>query len=67
MSLITSPKLDKKLPQVLYYEDLEKLLNSIDDNTVIGLRNNLILIYNKDILNDIYGSDHCPIILEIEI
>lgn len=43
MSLITSPKLDKKLPQVLYYEELEKLLNSIVDDTIIGLRNNLIL------------------------
>lgn len=43
MSLITSPKLDKKLPQVLYYEELEKLLNSIDDDSVIGVRNNLIL------------------------
>ena len=43
LSLITSPKLDKKLPQVLYYEELEKLLNSINDDTIIGLRNNLIL------------------------
>lgn len=43
MSLITNPKLDKKLPQVLYYEELEKLLNTINDDSVVGLRNSLIL------------------------
>lgn len=43
MSLITSPKLDKKLPQVLYYEDLDKLLNISNDDNIIGLRNGLIL------------------------
>lgn len=42
-SLITSPKLDKKLPQVLYYEDLDKLLNIPNDDNIIGLRNSLIL------------------------
>ena len=28
MSLVSGPKLDKKLPKVLYYEELEKLLNN---------------------------------------
>lgn len=43
MSLVSGPKLDKKLPKVLYYEELEKLLNIEEDNDVISLRNNLIL------------------------
>lgn len=43
MTLITSPKLDKKLPQVLYYDELEKLLSIPDEESIIGLRNSLIL------------------------
>lgn len=41
--LISNPKLDKKLPKYLNYEDTEKLLNSFDNNNIIGLRNSLIL------------------------
>lgn len=43
MSLVSGPKLDKKLPKVLYYEELEKLLNVEEDDDVISLRNCLIL------------------------
>ena len=42
-SLISNPKLDKKLPKYLNYEDIEKLLNAFDNNNYIGLRNSLIL------------------------
>lgn len=41
--LIENPKLEKKLPKYLYYEDIEKLLNIPDLNTDIGIRNALIL------------------------
>ncbi len=43
MSLISSPKIEKKLPQILNYQDLEKLLDSPDENTLIGSRNRLLL------------------------
>lgn len=43
MILIENPKLEKKLPKFLYYEDIEKILNISDLNTDIGIRNSLIL------------------------
>lgn len=43
MILISNPKLEKKLPKFLNYEDTEKLLNAFDNNNYIGLRNSLIL------------------------
>lgn len=43
MILISNPKLDKKLPKYLNYEDTEKLLNAFDKNNIIGIRNSLIL------------------------
>lgn len=43
MILITSPKIEKKLPKFLNYEDTEKFLNAFDNNNYIGLRNSLIL------------------------
>lgn len=43
MTLITTPKLDKKLPQVLYYDDLDKLLNIPNGDTFKDLRDSLIL------------------------
>lgn len=43
MTLITTPKLDKKLPQVLYYDDLDKLLSIPNGDTVKDLRDGLIL------------------------
>lgn len=42
-TLISNPKLDKKLPKYLNYEEINKLLNSFDNNNYIGLRNSLIL------------------------
>lgn len=42
-TLISNPKLDKKLPKYLNYEDIDKLLNAFDNNNYIGLRNSLIL------------------------
>ena len=43
MVLIQNPKLEKKLPKYLYYEDMEKILNIPDLNTDIGIRDALIL------------------------
>ena len=43
MLLISNPKLSKKLPKYLNFNDLEKLLNSYDNNSCIGIRNSLIL------------------------
>lgn len=43
MLLITNPKIEKKLPQFLNYQDLEKLLESPDAKTVIGVRDRLLL------------------------
>ena len=42
-TLISNPKLEKKLPKYLNFEDIEKLLNVFDKNNFIGLRNSLIL------------------------
>lgn len=43
LTLIENPKLEKKLPKFLYYEDIEKILNVPDINTDIGIRDSLIL------------------------
>jgi len=42
-SLISNPKLEKRLPKYLNFDEIEKLLNSFDNNNFIGLRNSLIL------------------------
>ena len=43
MLLISNPKLDKKLPKFLYYEELEQILNIPDKSTPLGQRDSLIL------------------------
>lgn len=43
MTLVSNPKMEKKLPKVISYSDLEAILNALDDGTVIGKRNTLIL------------------------
>ena len=43
MLLIKTPKLDKKLPKFLNYDDLEKILNIPDNTTFLGKRDALIL------------------------
>lgn len=43
ITLISNPKLDKKLPKFLYYNDLEVLLNTPDINTTLGFRDATIL------------------------
>lgn len=43
MILISNPKLEKKLPKYLNYEDTENLLNSYKGNDPISIRNSLIL------------------------
>lgn len=43
MLLISNPKLDKKLPNFLYYDELEILLNIPDKENILGLRDSLIL------------------------
>ena len=43
MTLITNPKIEKKLPKYINYEDIEKILNYPDLKTNIGIRDTLIL------------------------
>ena len=43
MVLISNPKLNKKLPKYLNFNEIERLLNAYDNNNYIGLRNSLIL------------------------
>ncbi|HHW68840.1 MAG TPA: tyrosine recombinase XerC [Tenericutes bacterium] len=43
MALISNPKQEKKLPNFLYYNDLEKLINTPDEKEVLGKRDRLIL------------------------
>lgn len=43
MTLISNPKLDKKLPKYLYYEQLEKILSIPDKTTILGMRDLTIL------------------------
>lgn len=40
---VSSPKLDKTLPKFLYVEEMEMLFNSIDVNSVLGIRDYAIL------------------------
>lgn len=74
MLLISNPKLDKKLPNFLYYDELEILLNIPDKETLLGLRDALILemLYSTGIrvselinikLKDINFSDKKILIL----
>lgn len=42
MLLVSNPKLEKKLPKYLNFDETEKLLNAFDDSE-IGIRNTLIL------------------------
>jgi integrase/recombinase XerC len=42
MELISLPKKEQRLPNFLYYNDLEKLLETPDQTTSIGLRDKLI-------------------------
>lgn len=41
--LISNPKTDKVLPKFLYNEELDKLLNTPDTKTIVGIRDALIL------------------------
>lgn len=43
MVMIDNPKLDKKLPKVLYTEDLEKFLSTPTSDNPLGQRNSVIL------------------------
>jgi len=51
MTLISNPKREKKLPKYLNYEEMEKLLNSIDTSELEGIRDKLIieLLYSTGI------------------
>lgn len=42
-TLISNPKLDKKLPKYLNFEETERLLNAFDIDTIEGIRDSLIL------------------------
>ena len=41
--LISNPKLEKKLPTFLNYEDMRKVIDSIDTDDALGLRNKMII------------------------
>lgn len=43
MLLISNPKIEKKLPKVVYSKELEDILNTPDITTTLGLRDALIL------------------------
>lgn len=43
MNLISNPKIEKKLPKFLYYNELEKLFEVPDKTTVFGMRDLTIL------------------------
>ncbi len=43
MILISNPKIEKKLPKVVYSKELDVLLNTPDISTTLGLRDKLIL------------------------
>lgn len=43
MNLIKTPKIEKKLPKFLYYDELEQILAIPDKNTTLGLRDALLL------------------------
>lgn len=43
MTLVSNPKLDKKLPNFLYSNDLENLLSSPKKDNIYGIRDTLIL------------------------
>lgn len=51
MELISLPKKEQRLPNFLYYNDLEKLLETPDQSTNIGLRDKLIfeLLYSTGV------------------
>lgn len=51
MTLISNPKKEKKLPKYLNYEEMEKLLNSIDTTNKEGIQEKLIieLLYSTGI------------------
>ena len=40
---VSSPKLDKTLPKFLYSEEIEALFDSINTNTLLGIRDNALL------------------------
>lgn len=42
-TLISNPKMDKKLPKFLYYDELEKILDIPDKSTPLGMRDATIL------------------------
>ncbi|MBE6139693.1 MAG: tyrosine recombinase XerC [Firmicutes bacterium] len=41
--LISNPKLEKRLPKYLNFDEVERLLSSFDNNSFMGIRNSLIL------------------------
>lgn len=54
MLLISNPKMEKRLPKFLYYEDLEKILSTPDEKNYLELRNLLIieLLYSTGVRVD---------------
>lgn len=43
VSMIKTPKQDKRLPSFLYYEEVEQLLNAPDEQTSLGIRDKALL------------------------
>ena len=40
---ISSPKLDKKLPKLIYYNEIDEIFNAIDTKTALGIRDYAII------------------------
>ena len=59
MELISLPKKEQRLPNFLYYNDLEKLLETPDQSTSIGLRDKLIfeILYSTGVRVNIKVKD----------
>jgi Site-specific recombinase XerD len=43
MTLVSNPKIEKKLPKFVSYKELEELLNAYETNNIVGSRNALVL------------------------
>ena len=43
MTLVSNPKIEKKLPKFVPYKELEQILNAFDSNTPLDFRNSLVL------------------------
>ena len=65
MTLVSNPKIEKKLPKFVPYKELEQILNIYDTNNAIDTRNTLILelLYSTGIRVGEYKSSRIKVFL----